>query len=161
MTLRTRKLHVPAWVSWPILLVLLCTRKSFLTGHGWAAFFGYAKTPEGKEGEREEKNKREKSGKSGRREVKFIGVCFSASEGVNNKGVARGVLECPWTLLLCKPFCKQTTYNIQMAILWVPSVWFSVTPPLWNILATPMNKTRLGLSDRDRLRFIRRSFHVR
>ena len=45
--------------------------------------------------ERKEKKKREKSGKSGRREVKFIGVCFSASEGVNNKGVARGVLECP------------------------------------------------------------------
>ena len=40
--------------------------------------------------EREEKNKREKSGKSGRHEVKFIDVCFSASEGVNNKGVARG-----------------------------------------------------------------------
>ena len=30
----------------------------------------------------------------------------------------------------CKPFCKQTTYNIQVTIWWVPSVWPSVIPPL-------------------------------
>ena len=41
---------------------------------------------------------------------------------------------------LCKPFCKQTTYNIQVTIWWVPSVWLSVTP-LWKILATPMGTT--------------------
>ena len=47
------------------------------------------------------------------------------------KGVARGVLGCPWPPL-CKPFCKQTTYNIQVTIWWVPYVWISVTPPLKN-----------------------------
>ena len=46
-------------------------------------------------------------------------------------GVARGVLGCPWPLL-CKPSCKQTTYNIQVTIWRVPSVWVSVTPPLKN-----------------------------
>ena len=39
------------------------TRKSSLTQHGWAAFSGYTKTPEGKEGEKG-KEKQEKSGKS-------------------------------------------------------------------------------------------------
>ena len=44
------------------------------------------------------------------------------------KGVARRVLGCMWPPL-CKPFCKQTTYNIQVTIWWVPSVWLSVTLP--------------------------------
>ena len=35
-------------------LVLLSTRKSFLTRHGWATFSGYSKTREGKEGEKGE-----------------------------------------------------------------------------------------------------------
>ena len=37
--------------------------------------------------ERKEKKKREKSGKSGRREVKFIDVWFSASEGLNKRDI--------------------------------------------------------------------------
>ena len=51
------------------------------------------------------------------------------------KGVARGggggVLGSPWRPL-CKPFFMQTTYNIQVAKMWVPSIWHSVTPPLKN-----------------------------
>ena len=48
-------------------------------------------------------------------------------------GVARGVLGCTWPPPpLCKPSCMQTTYNIQVTIWWVPSVWVSVTPPLKN-----------------------------
>ena len=43
-------------------------------------------------------------------------------------GVARGGPGVPVTPL-CKPSCKQTTYNIQVTIWWVPSVWVSVTPP--------------------------------
>ena len=39
------------------------------------------------------------------------------------------------------PFCKQTTYNIQVTIWWEPSVWLSVTP-LWKILATPMDRSK-------------------
>ena len=48
-----------------------------------------------------------------------------------NKGVARGVLGCPWPPL-CKPFFTQTTYNIQVAKTRVHSVWQSVNPPLKN-----------------------------
>ena len=50
-----------------------------------------------------------------------------------SKGVARkgGVLGYPWPPF-CKPFCKQTTHNIQVTILWVSSVWPSVRPPLKN-----------------------------
>ena len=33
---------------------------------------------------------------------------------------------------LCKSFCRQTTYNIQVKIWWVLSVWLSVNPPLKN-----------------------------
>ena len=33
---------------------------------------------------------------------------------------------------LCEPFCKQTTYNIEVTIWWEPYVWLSVTPPLKN-----------------------------
>ena len=48
-------------------------------------------------------------------------------------GVARGGPGVPVTPPpLCKPSCKQTTYNIQVTIWWVPSVWVSVTPPLKN-----------------------------
>ena len=65
-----------------------------------------------------------------------------------DKGVARGVLGCPWPPLL-KAFFNQTTYNrwrkchddtlAIVTIWWVPSLWHSVTPPpLWKILATPL-----------------------
>ena len=56
-----------------------------------------------------------------------------------DKGVARGIPGCPYPAL-CRPFCKQITYNIQVTIWWVPSVQPSVTPPpppaLWKILAS-------------------------
>ena len=49
-----------------------------------------------------------------------------------NQGRSQGgILGCPWPPL-CKPFCKQTAYNIQVTIWWVPYVWISVTPPLKN-----------------------------
>ena len=57
------------------------------------------------------------------------------------KGVARGVLGCPWPPLL-QAFFNQTTYNrwrkchddtlAIVTIWWVPSLWHSVTPPLEN-----------------------------
>ena len=65
------------------------------------------------------------------------------------KGVARGVLGCPWPPLL-QAFFNQTTYNRSqkchddtlaiVTIWWVPSLWHSVTP-LWKILATPPGLT--------------------
>ena len=47
------------------------------------------------------------------------------------KGVARGVLGCPWPPPpLCKPFfLKQTTYNILWRKRHDENVWHSVTPP--------------------------------
>ena len=48
-----------------------------------------------------------------------------------SQGGSWGVLGCPWPPL-CKPFCKQTAYNIQVTIWWVLYVWISVTPPLKN-----------------------------
>ena len=61
--------------------------------------------------------------------------------GRGTKGVARGGPGVHVTLPPpCKPFCKQTTYNIQVKIWWEPSVRLSVTP-LWKILATPMGTT--------------------
>ena len=58
---------------------------------------------------------------------------FLCSTFVSCKGVARGG---SWGACnpppLCKPFCKQTTYNIQVTIWWAPSVWLSVTPLLKN-----------------------------
>ena len=54
------------------------------------------------------------------------------------KGVARGVLGCPWPPLL-QAFFNKTTYNMWrkchddilaiVTIRWVPSLWHSVTPP--------------------------------
>ena len=53
MTLRTRKLHVPAWVS----CLFYYLRESLLSldTPDWAAFPGYAKTSEGKGDKGEEK----------------------------------------------------------------------------------------------------------
>ena len=64
------------------------------------------------------------------------------------KGIARGVLGCPWPSLL-QAFFNQTTYNrwrkchddtqVIETICWVTSLWHSVTPPLlWKILAMPL-----------------------
>ena len=45
------------------------------------------------------------------------------------KGVARGVLGCPWPPPPFKPFFKQTTYNIPWRKRHDNNVWHSVTPP--------------------------------
>ena len=65
----------------------------------------------------------------------------NTSYWIEHKGVARGVLGCPWPPL-CKPFCKEITYNIQVTIWWVPSVWLSVTP-LWKSWLRPWNTISL------------------
>ena len=72
---------------------------------------------------------------------------FVQTYGIAIKGVARGVLGCPWPHLL-QAFFNQTTYNrwrkchddtlAIVTIWWIPSLWQSVTPPLWKILATPL-----------------------
>ena len=72
---------------------------------------------------------------------------FVQTYGIAIKGVARGVLGCPWPHLL-QAFFNQTTYNrwrkchddtlAMVTIWWIPSLWQSVTPPLWKILATPL-----------------------
>ena len=64
-----------------------------------------------------------------------------ASERVNSgpslfKGVARGGGPGVPVTPLCKPFFKQTTYNIPWRKRHDDNVWHSVTP-LWKILVTP------------------------
>ena len=49
------------------------------------------------------------------------------------------VLGYPWSSLLCKPFLSKqsTTVGEDMTIWWVPSLWHSVSPPLWKISLCP------------------------
>ena len=62
---------------------------------------------------------------------------FSFINNQQNQGRSQGGPGVHMTPPLCKPFCKQTTCNIQVTIWWVPSVWLNVTL-LWKILPTPM-----------------------
>ena len=59
-------------------------------------------------------------------------IFYSFSLPERTKGVARGWGPGVPVTPFCKPFCKQATYNIQVIIWWVTSVWVSVTPPLKN-----------------------------
>ena len=73
-------------------------------------------------------------------------IIMAASQGSSDtKGVARGVLGCPWPPLL-QAFFNHTTYNrwrkchddilAIVIIWWVPSLWHSVTP-LWKSWLRP------------------------
>ena len=63
--------------------------------------------------------------------VWFLWNCNIITQQYYNttKGVARGGGPGLPVNPLCKPFCKQTTHDIQVTTWWVPSVWPIVTPP--------------------------------
>ena len=84
--------------------------------------------------------------------VIFANIIFVSTK--TGKGVARGVLGCPWPPLL-QTFLNQTTYNIVRwqkchdDILSIVTIWYphfdTVWPPLWKILATPLLNRCLGI----------------